>query len=120
MSCPKGDWGNNMPDLTIEIAWTCKTNVYWETNVMGSQLYYVTWRQGPRPEADAMYGWHCSCPAYQYGHGKYCKHIEAVIAEGKRCGWNAELDPTAQCDIANFEPFCPQCGGEVISFKVGV
>ena len=24
--------------------------------------------------------WECDCPAYQYGHGKLCKHINAVIA----------------------------------------
>ncbi len=115
-----------MLDLTIKYAWTCHTNLFWTTKVQGiGGKYDVTWRQTDQPKLHdfAMYGWHCSCPAYQFGKGKYCKHVKAVIKVNERCGWNEGLEPTlmpARAADAEGCPECPECGGEVESIKVAV
>jgi hypothetical protein len=114
-----------MPDLTIQTAWACATNVYWEGRVLGSDgltRYDVTWRVNERPDRESVYGWHCSCPAFQYGRGRYCKHVRAVVESGDRCGWNEALDTgaTPEHGSPNNRPICPECGGEVASFRVAV
>lgn len=55
----------------------------------------------------------CNCPAYQYGKGKYCKHIEQV--KDQHCGWHQQTDGGELIDGK-----CPWCGGEVVDIMVGV
>ncbi len=115
-----------MPDLTTEPTWTCKTNLFWTTKVQGiGGKYDVTWQNPQIPELRkfTVRGWHCSCKAFQYGMGRYCKHVKAVIEVNERCGWNEELEPTlmpARAADAEGRPECPKCGGEVESIEVGV
>jgi len=49
---------------------------HFETKVAGSSdnEYDVSYLEN-RPD------WHCTCPAFKFGGGKPCKHINAVIAE---------------------------------------
>lgn len=107
-----------MPDLTTHPAWTCRTNTWWETEVPGSKgTYTVHWGPCYRPDAGEMYGWHCECPGFKYR--RTCKHVDAVKA--KRCGWNAVLEVTEEADRTTAgEPCCPECGGPVEAFNVGV
>jgi hypothetical protein len=113
-----------MHDLTIETALTCATNVHFETTVPGSKpgtTYTVTWGRTYDPKASYQYDWSCTCHAFKFGGGKPCKHIKAVEASKARCGWNGCLEPfvTPGTD-ANGEPCCPECGGPVEVFRVGV
>jgi hypothetical protein len=107
-----------MPDLTIEVAYTCCTNTHWETEVIGSKgdPYRVSY--GPTPGGPYQYGWSCECKAFQYGGGEPCKHIRQVKDE--RCGWNEEMDPGCSPDGGADGPMCPRCGGPVDYMRVAV
>jgi hypothetical protein len=115
-----------MPELDILHAWTCESNLFWTRKISssaGDKTYDVTWRRNLDPSREYSYGWHCSCPAFQYGRGKYCKHILSVDTSGQRCGWNAELEPTlspARSDSDPDYPECPSCGGDIRTIPVGV
>lgn len=101
-----------MPDLTIENRWVCKSELYFQRTVPGTgTTHTVEYRR--TPQGPYMYGWRCSCKAYQFGGGKKCKHIASVRAE--RCGWNQEHDAGKPVDGK-----CPKCGGEVTTVQVGV
>lgn len=116
-----------MPDLTIETAWTCRTNILWETVAPGSSgMYRVAWERLPE-NAESQYGWTCECKSFKYRGS--CKHIAMVQAAKhnplahdrfKRCGWNAELDTTAEAGEHDGEPCCPDCGGPVEAIQVAV
>jgi len=113
-----------VPDFTIETAWTCASNVYWETKVTGSKGDVYTVHFGRLPEGKAMelgasHGWQCECKGYKY-RGT-CRHIEQVKASGDRCGWNAELEVALECGYdASGEPCCPECGGPVRAMRVAI
>ena len=86
----------------------------------GSNGEEYTIAYGPHHKRQHLvdHDWSCTCKAYQYGSG-YCKHIEAVVAGDKRCGWNAELEPSAEPardDGGN--PICPDCGAPVAARQV--
>lgn len=108
-----------MPDLTRMFAWTCCTNTWWTHKVQGSKgaEYMVTF--GPMPPTHKVqYDYTCTCKAYEFGSGAYCKHITQV--RKLRCGWNGELEPTAQVLTRDGEHSCPDCGGPVESIAVAV
>jgi len=113
-----------MPDLTIESAWTCDTNVDWATSVIGSKgdAYTVRWGQLSFREANRQrceYGWTCTCKGF--GFRSTCFHVKTVEASGNRCGWNACLEPFVDCGHdTEGEPCCPACGEKVQAFQVGV
>lgn len=103
-----------MPDMTIEYCYTCPSNISWTKEVTGSKgdKYIVTYGW--------EHDWHCTCPGFEFHHGKYCKHIKQAYNE--RCGWNWEAvcgdkgvpkeGPTGK--------LCPMCNEEVEVVKVGV
>lgn len=111
-----------MPDLTVEGAWTCATNVHYETEVSGSHggSYRVWWGRLSPSRANreyCLYGWHCECPGFRYRHT--CRHVKE--AEKERCGWNACLEPTLEAGRdSSGEPCCPECGGPVEAYRVAV
>jgi hypothetical protein len=106
-----------MPDFITMYARVCATNLHWQKEVEGSgNTYTVRFGFMPYPH-ETQYDWSCTCPAYKRGRGKYCKHIEKVREAKERCGWNAELEPTAQ---ANPDDTCPCCGGPTEVIPVGV
>jgi hypothetical protein len=110
-----------MPDLTIETAATCATNEDWETTVPssdGKSTYTV--RFGRLYGRDALRqmcqnGYTCTCQGFKI-RGT-CKHVTAVEKSGKRCGWNAALEPFVK---PREDGKCPCCGGEVTYHRVGV
>lgn len=113
-----------MPDFTLETTWTCASNFYWSTNVTGSKgdVYTVWWGRLPEArimETGAQHGWQCECKGYKF-RGT-CKHIREVKADNDRCGWNATLEPSAECAYDSLEePVCPECGGAVRAMRVAV
>ena len=117
-----------MPDLTIETAWTCGTNEDWETTVTGSKgdQYTVRWGRLFGRDADVqgcLYGYTCTCPSFTKSRRSHlpCKHIKDVEASGQRCAWNLNLEPFVDCDHDDQgEPCCPDCGGPVGAWRVGV
>jgi hypothetical protein len=107
-----------MPDLTIEYHYWCKSNEFWQRKVVGSKgsEYTVLYSKAPR-NSKYEYDYSCNCHAFQFGKGKFCKHIHQVKSE--RCGWNWE----AACGSSAIRPAnkkCPKCGGELLVIKVGV
>lgn len=115
-----------MPDLNIETAWTCGSNVAWAREYRsepGKRAYMIRWERLPPPLAErhgCEYGWTCTCPSYNY-RGIECKHIDAVRSE--RCGWNEELEPTLQAKAdpskrATLKVCCPKCDGPVVAVRV--
>lgn len=115
-----------MSDLDIVPAWTCQTNVQWSRRVKsskGDKEYTVRWgllERWLQNKLMCTHGYTCTCQAFKFSKAKdTCKHIEQVM--GERCGWNAVLEPTAQAARdAKGEPCCPDCGGPLEAFRVGV
>ena len=111
-----------MPDLNIHTAVTCRTNQEWgPVKVLssdGSKIYQVTYGRLAH-WADTQYGWSCTCPGFKFR--KTCNHIKAVEKSGQRCGWNADLEPGRQpVTTPKGELACPECGGPVSAYRVGV
>jgi len=92
----------------------CKTNEFWQKQVVGSKgsVYTVTFDALSHKRHDVVCDFSCTCQAYKFGK-KYCKHIEAV--KGDRCGWHQQFDGG---EAINGK--CPQCGGEIVGIVVGV
>lgn len=108
-----------MPDFHNVTTWICSSNKEWQTECPGSNgaMHKVSF--GPMlPSHPVQYDWMCSCQAYQFGKGKYCKHILAV--KDQRCGWNAELEPTAQALAQDGGRVCPKCKGPAEPVVVAV
>jgi hypothetical protein len=103
-----------MPDLSIETAVTCSSNVRWRRKVNGSsgKLYWVSW--GLVPSGDSLYGWSCTCPDHVH-RGRECRHIKASTEF--RCGWNAALEPSTGLTIGDC---CPVCQGPLEAFSQAV
>jgi len=103
-----------MPDFTIENYYVCQTAEDFQTEVKGSKgAYKVTY--GIVYGKDTMYGWECTCKAFQFGKGKPCKHITQVKASGERCGWMQQFDGDEPKDGK-----CPKCGKPVTVVRVAV
>ena len=113
-----------MPDLTIETAWTCASNVdTWFVNVPSSSgkgnhsVRYGELDPEDQLKQGCQYGFTCTCRGFTYRG--VCKHVKAE--KERLCRWNAELEPNALVNQAeDGEPRCPECGGPVHAFKVGV
>lgn len=111
-----------MPEVT---AWTCSTNLRWSCKVeasSGKHFYDVTYRSPLSGERGTFaVGYHCSCPAFQYGGGNYCKHIKAVQRDSdfRRCGWNEQGDPMAVPDHGGPDnrPVCPRCSADAAAIS---
>jgi hypothetical protein len=113
-----------MFDLTIMSAWTCDTNIEWSTTVAGSSGsdYTVSFGKLFGRNLDlqgCQYGWTCTCKGFAF-RGT-CSHVTDVEVSNARCGWNACLEPTLNCEHDNNDdPCCPECGAGVSAFNVGV
>lgn len=112
-----------MPDLTIENRRYCLTREGWEREVQGSGGKRYTVGFGRVREG---HDFACNCPAFTYGKGKHCKHIE--MAKRYFCGWiDGEADGLkvgalsgAESLAARAEDRCPSCGGGTGVMRVGV
>ena len=113
-------------DYIIHPTSVCSTNYEWSTQVpssSGNSTYTVSWGRlygRAAEEQGCMYGWHCTCRGFQYR--RTCSHVTKVAASGARCGWNAEMEPTAEAavDPKTGEHCCPECGAPVQVEKVAV
>jgi len=121
-----------MADLTIEVATTCASNEFYETDVHvpNGSTYLVRFERTPPVtyvRKSRRYPGFYSAQYEKDGHAaeedfKFnmlvetsCAHIEQVKTEKRRCGWNGELAPFKYDGIE-----CPECGGAVKHVKVGV
>ena len=93
-----------MPDFTYEYYFNCESAEDFRIEVQGSKTYTVSF--GPGKEGS---DWTCTCDAFKYGKGKYCKHIEQ--SKDKRCGWMQYVDGGEPVEN-NHEYFCPKCGAK--------
>lgn len=95
-----------MPDFTYETYFNCQTVEHFRAEVQGSKTYIVSY--GTQKEGN---DWSCTCDAFKYGKGKYCKHIEQV--KDKWCGWMQYIHGGKPVE-KDGEYFCPKCGAEAI------
>lgn len=93
-----------MPDMTLETFFNCQTAEEFKIEVQGSKTYIVYFGL-----AKEGHDWSCTCEAFKYGKGKYCKHIEQV--KDKRCGWMQYVDGGEPVHKDN-EYLCPKCGNK--------
>lgn len=109
-----------MPDFTTEYYWECETATFWETKLIGSRGDVYTVRKDRSShlrQGEVEYDWSCTCKAYKYGGGKYCKHIRDVQESGEYCGWMQFIHGAGPIKDENGELHCPNsaCGGPVVS-----
>lgn len=97
-----------MGDMTIIYSQQCKSNsIILFTSTNGK--YQILWSYN--------YGWKCSCPAWQYGGTRPCKHIKAL----KICGWHKEYDGNPpQSRQQEKQYICPRCGGETEIIRIAI
>jgi hypothetical protein len=109
-----------MADLNHVTVYMCSSNFYWKTEVMSSNTsvsYTVEFKRRP-PPSDVQYDYVCGCKAFTFNPGKPCRHIKTVKVE--RCGWNGEMEPTAEPRRKDEDHVCPRCEGPVEAVMVGV
>lgn len=117
-----------MIDYNTLTAWTCQSNMHWETEIEDTDAHAtnrrvtVCWTRLPSG-ARVQRGWTCTCADGQIAspHPVQCSHV--IKAAKLRCGWNSELDPTAECvygEEPTDGPRCPDCGEFVQPVRVGV
>ncbi len=103
--------------VIIETFRWCESNELFSREVKGSknQTYLVEY--GTRVAGPYGANWHCECPAFKFGKGKECKHIEAVKEEHCGYGWGAACGSPANDWV---DGKCPKCGGKVVPVKVAI
>jgi hypothetical protein len=101
-----------MPDLTLETRYHCKSCKYWERNV-GKHIVIFD-EHSHQNQYNYQYDYSCSCEAYKFGKGKQCKHI--IEARHWHCQWEGR---TPSC-MPNGELGCPSCFSEVFALQHGV
>jgi len=113
-----------MPDLSMEVYYHCQSAEYWETLLPssgGQTAYTVRWDSSHHHNRERVeYDYSCTCHAYQYGQGRYCKHIRQAQESGKHCNWMQVLNGEPPARDANDAPCCPRCGGPVHALRYGV
>lgn len=102
-----------MPDLTVEYYWCCPSEIFWEIEVKGSQTYLVRWGETGHKTREVSHNYSCTCPAYKYGDGSYCKHIKQV--KGLRCHYNELVDGPVGPNNT-----CPKCGRACVCIPYAV
>ena len=109
-----------MADLTIVTSYTCATNINWITSVVSDTnpniIYQVRYGILPMTEQQKRgykTGYTCTCPANKF-RSKTCKHI--IRANGDKCGWNMHMETRTRPKNGR----CPDCGGPIEAFDLGV
>ena len=51
----------------------------WEVDSPSGSTYTVTYKGSGDADPEYVALYECSCPAYKFGHGGVCKHMQAVI-----------------------------------------
>ena len=109
-----------MAVLNTVTFWHCATAEDWSTTVPGSKggTYTVSWNKwGHQNHERVQYDYSCTCKAYKYGRGAYCKHIMA--ANIGHCNWLQFIDGGDAVE-KDGEHHCPMCGAGVRSMGWGV
>jgi hypothetical protein len=104
---------------TMENMFCCESVKRWQTTVEGSKgrQYQVTWGKNHR-NPNVMLDYNCTCPAYEFGKGAWCKHIKQ--ARMNHCGWSSNSYPQKPVPLTdnNGQDICPECGSEVYSVEI--
>ena len=102
-----------LKDLSLEPMAMCSSWEHFEIKVKGSKgAEYIVTHGKQSKDADYIYGFSCTCPAFKYQKG-YCKHIKAV--EKKTCLWHQQFDGGVAVNGT-----CPQCGNDIIGIMCAV
>jgi hypothetical protein len=107
---------SSVRDFTIETAWVCYSNIYFERQI-GSSTPGITYKVtfGPLLNGPTQVGWTCECRGFAKSGS--CKHIAA--AKELRCGWNEGQDPgLVPVNRGPMNQSCPNCGGSARSMRV--
>jgi hypothetical protein len=108
-----------MPNLTPITYYHCETAENWSFGVISSdtdKTYIVRWDSHSHLNTKKYtHDYSCTCKAYIFGGGKYCKHIHAVIKNKDHCNWMQMLDGGKPIDGK-----CPRCGKEARPLIHGV
>lgn len=99
-----------MPDLTTQVYFHCESAEHFQTEVQSTNKTYSV-SYGYTPKGQIEHDYSCTCEAYKFGKGKYCKHIEQV--KMKHCCWmqfNEGGEPVRKDD----QYFCPKCGQKAL------
>ena len=92
-----------MPDFTYETHQQCTAA---KEIVVGKYVVHL----GNNVEA-------CTCPAFKFGKGKPCKHINQVKEQA--CFWHSMFG-SLQSEEQNKNMVCPDCGGQTEYVRVAV
>ena len=113
-----------MPDLTIEYHHHCESCDHWQKNISGSNgnQYIVRWNDSDHlRQHETTHEYSCTCPAYKFGGGKWCKHIKTARLE--HCAWNSIHNTDGFRDPVEDETgekLCPRCGASTFVLGHGV
>jgi len=98
-----------MPDLTIEIYYHCQSAEHFTAKVKGSNNTEHTVSYGATPRGPYQYDYSCTCQAFKFGKGKYCKHIDEVKKSEQHCNW-LQIVEGGQPVEKDGQKCCPNCG----------
>ena len=104
-----------MADLSIEVHLWCSTNTGWSMKIKD---YLVTWDRHSHKNHDVQFDYACTCKAYQFGKGKYCKHI--LEAKQHHCKWNHGAVMGDGVSEVPEDHKCPECGADLEAIRIGV
>jgi hypothetical protein len=97
----------------------CESVKVWQTIVTGSKgkQYHVTWGNHHR-NPSVVLDYSCTCPAYEFGNGAWCKHIKQ--SRMKHCGWSSNSHPQKPVPLKDHmgQDICPECGSEIFQVEV--
>ena len=114
-----------MGDLTIVTTWSCTSSTSWSARIKGSKgnFYEVTFNAYSHKNRHSYhYDYACTCQAYRFGSGAYCKHIDQVKASGQHCNWQ-QLHDGGDVVEAPTQPGmwrCPKCHDRAYSDQTAV
>ena len=109
-----------MAKLNIITSYTCASNINWITSIVSDtdpniiyQIRYGILSIDEQNKRGYTTGYTCTCLASKF-QSKICKHI--VRANGDKGAWNMHMEDRPRPEKGR----CPDCGGPIEAFDLGV